>query len=80
MLEIRLFASLGDDSRMIGIDARVVSMHTSSPSTRQKCVRRRARDWRHRDDSRKHSVVGGLGSAVAEVLAEAGPGWRGSSG
>jgi transketolase len=56
-----------------GIDARVVSMHTLKPLDETE-VLAAARETGAIATLEEHSVVGGLGSAVAEVLAEAGPG------
>jgi transketolase len=56
-----------------GIDARVVSMHTIKPLDETE-VLAAARETGAIATLEEHSVMGGLGSAVAEVLAEAGPG------
>jgi transketolase len=56
-----------------GIDARVVSMHTLKPLDETE-VLAAARETGAIATLEEHSVMGGLGSAVAEVLAEAGPG------
>jgi transketolase len=54
-----------------GIDARVLSMHTLKPLDAD-AVRRAARETAAVVTVEEHSVTGGLGSAVAEVLAECG--------
>jgi transketolase len=54
-----------------GIDARVLSMHTLKPLDAE-AVRRAARETGAVVTIEEHSVSGGLGSAVAEVLAEHG--------
>jgi transketolase len=54
-----------------GIDARVLSMHTIKPLDAG-AVLRAARETGAVVTVEEHSVTGGLGSAVAEVLAEAG--------
>jgi transketolase len=54
-----------------GIEARVLSMHTLKPLDSE-AVLAAARETRAILTLEEHSVVGGLGSAVAEVLAEAG--------
>ena len=53
-----------------GIEARVLSMHTLKPLDHQ-AVLDAARETRAILTIEEHSIVGGLGSAVAEVLAEA---------
>jgi transketolase len=59
-----------------GIDAEVLSMHTLKPLDGA-AVLAAARQTGAVVTVEEHSVTGGLGSAVAEVLAEAGPGpWR----
>src|SRR5262249_40120049 len=52
-----------------GLNARVLSMHTIKPLDVQS-VLTAARETRAVFTIEEHSVVGGLGSAVAEVLAE----------
>lgn len=54
-----------------GIGARVLSMHTLKPLD-EEAVLAAARDTRAILTLEEHSVIGGLGSAVAEVLAESG--------
>jgi transketolase len=54
-----------------GFDAKVINMHTLKPldiSAVEEC----ARNYRAIYTLEEHSVIGGLGSAVAEVLAESG--------
>jgi transketolase len=53
------------------IDARVLSMHTLKPLDRD-AIQRAARETAAIVTVEEHSVIGGLGSAVAEVLAEMG--------
>lgn len=54
-----------------GISARVVSMHTVKPIDRE-AVRAAVRDTGAVVTVEEHSLVGGLGSAVAEVMADDG--------
>jgi transketolase len=54
-----------------GIEARVVSMHTLKPLDAE-AVLRAARETGGIVTAEEHSVTGGLGSAVADVLAESG--------
>lgn len=54
-----------------GISARVLSMHTLRPLDAA-AVRAAARETRGIVTVEEHSITGGLGSAVAEVLAESG--------
>jgi transketolase len=54
-----------------GVTARVLSMHTLKPLDTE-AVLRAARDTRAILTLEEHSVIGGLGSAVAELLAESG--------
>lgn len=54
-----------------GIDARVISMHTIKPLDVEETLRA-ARETRAIVTVEEHSITGGLGSAVAEVLAESG--------
>ncbi|MGI9006664.1 MAG: transketolase family protein [Streptosporangiaceae bacterium] len=58
-----------------GIEARVVDMHTVSPIDREE-VLAAAADTAAILTVEEHNVTGGLGSAVAEVLADAGTGTR----
>ncbi len=55
-----------------GVQARVLSMHTVKPIDRQAILA--AADTRLIVTIEEHTVIGGLGGAVAEVLAEAGAG------
>ena len=52
-----------------GISARVIDMHTIKPLD-EKLVLKCARDTQGIITIEEHSIIGGLGSAVAEVLAE----------
>jgi len=54
-----------------GISARVVDMHTIKPLD-EKLVIKCARETRSILTIEEHSVIGGLGGAVSEVLAESG--------
>ena len=56
-----------------GVAARVVDMHTVKPLDAE-AVRRAAGETKRIVTAEEHSVVGGLGSAVAEALAETGAG------
>ena len=53
----------------VGISVRVLNMHTIKPID-QDAIRQAARDTGAIVTVEEHSVIGGLGSAVAEVLAE----------
>ena len=56
-----------------GIEARVLNMHTVKPID-QAAIRSAATDTKRIITVEEHSVVGALGGAVAEVMAEAGVG------
>ena len=56
-----------------GIAARVLNMHTLKPLDRA-AVERAARETRRIVTAEEHSIIGGLGGAVAEVMAELGAG------
>jgi transketolase len=56
-----------------GIAARVLNMHTLKPLDRA-AVERAALETRRIVTAEEHSVIGGLGGAVAEVMAELGAG------
>ena len=58
-----------------GLRVRVLNMHTIKPLDRE-AVLRAARETRLLVTVEEHTVVGGLGSAVAEVLADVGAGTR----
>ena len=58
-----------DDLRKAGINARVVNIHTVKPLD-EDIILRAARETGAVLTVEEHSVIGGLGSAVAEVLAE----------
>jgi transketolase len=66
-----LKTALGAAERLAakGVEARVLSMHTLKPLDHE-AVLAAARDTRAIVTLEEHSVIGGLGSAVAEVLAE----------
>jgi len=63
--------SVAEQLRRSGVSARVLSMHTIKPID-EDAVREAASETRAIVTLEEHSVIGGLGSAVAEVLAEAG--------
>lgn len=52
-----------------GIEARVLNMHTIKPID-QEAIIQAARETRGIITVENHNIIGGLGSAVAEVLAE----------
>lgn len=54
-----------------GIDAAVVNMHTIKPIDKE-CILKMSRQCKGIVTAEEHSVIGGLGSAVAEVLAAEG--------
>jgi len=54
-----------------GLEARVLSMHTLKPLDTEAIMAAR-RETRAVVTLEEHSVIGGLGSAVAEVLSESG--------
>jgi transketolase len=56
-----------------GISARVLNMHTLKPLDRT-AVERAARETGRIVTAEEHSIIGGLGGAVAEVMAELGVG------
>ncbi len=56
-----------------GISARVLNMHTLKPLDRN-AVERAARETGRIVTAEEHSIIGGLGGAVAEVMAELGVG------
>jgi len=62
-----------DILREKGLDAGLISMHTVKPIDRE-LIRDCANKYRAIFTLEEHSVIGGLGSAVAEVLAESGYG------
>jgi transketolase len=68
-----LKAAVGVAQRLAerGVEARVLSMHTLKPLDTE-AVLAAARDTGAVITLEQHSILGGLGSAVAEVLAEAG--------
>ncbi len=65
--------AVADRVAVRGVGARVLSMHTLAPLD-VAAVRAAAHETRALVTLEQHSVVGGLGSAVAEVLAEEGAG------
>jgi transketolase len=56
-----------------GVQARVLNMHTLKPLDRG-AIERAARETKRLVTAEEHSIIGGLGGAVAEVLAELGAG------
>ena len=56
-----------------GLSVRVVNMHTIKPIDREAVVKA-AKETRFIITAEEHNIIGGLGSAVAEVLAEEGAG------
>ena len=68
-LAVRAAEALGQE----GIGARVLNMHTIKPLDREAVVRAAA-ETRFVFTLEEHSIEGGLGGAVAEVLAELEPG------
>ena len=67
---LRLAKAVGDRLAGEGVMTRVLSMHTLKPLDTD-AVLRAAKETRAVVTLEEHSVIGGLGSAVAEVLAEA---------
>jgi transketolase len=62
-----------DALRTDGVGARVLNVHTVKPLDRE-AIERAARETGRLLTVEEHSVIGGLGGAVAEVLAELGTG------
>jgi transketolase len=62
-----------DALRADGVGARVLNVHTVKPLDRE-AIERAARETGRLLTVEEHSVIGGLGGAVAEVLAELGTG------
>jgi transketolase len=62
-----------DMLKTAGISARIVNMHTLKPIDRT-AIERAARETGHIVTVEEHSIIGGLGGAVAEMLAELGTG------
>jgi transketolase len=71
-----VLAALGAHEQLaaFGIAARVLNMHTLKPLDEEALVRA-ARETRVIVTVEDHSVLGGLGGAVAETLAERAPAW-----
>lgn len=71
-----VLAALGahDQLAALGIAARVLNVHTLKPLDEEALVRA-ARETHGIVTVEDHSVLGGLGGAVAEVLAERAPAW-----
>jgi len=62
---------VSDTLKSCGLGIRVLSLHTLKPLDEQAIVKA-ARETRHVLTLEEHSIIGGLGGAVAEVLCEAG--------
>jgi transketolase len=71
-----VLAALGAHERLAarGVSARVLNMHTLKPLDEEALVRA-ARETRAIVTVEDHSILGGLGGAVAETLAERAPAW-----
>jgi transketolase len=71
-----VLAALGahDQLAALGIAARVLNMHTLKPLDEEALVRA-ARETRGLITVEDHSILGGLGGAVAETLSERAPTW-----
>ena len=67
MLETTVKVS--DNLKNKGFSCRVISMHTVKPLD-EKAVSKAAKETKSIFSIEEHSIIGGLGSAVAEVLAE----------
>jgi len=67
---LQTIAQVADLLAIAGFDARVLSMHTVQPLDAE-AVKHAARETRAVFTFEEHSIIGGLGGAVAEVLAEA---------
>jgi transketolase len=68
---LEMAARVAEQLHSAGVYARVLSMHTISPLDRD-AVMSAARDTRAIFTLEEHCIAGGLGGAVAEVLAESG--------
>ncbi len=70
---VAVLAALGVSRALTGqgLSARVVNMHTIKPLDREAVIKA-ATETRFIITAEEHSIIGGLGSAVAEVLAEEG--------
>lgn len=62
----------GEKLASLGYSPRILSMHTLKPLD-EEAVLSAAHETRAIISLEEHSIIGGLGSALAEVLAEAGP-------
>ena len=69
---VPLALAAADELGRRGVRAEVVSFHTVKPLD-QECLRQRFRDCRVVATVEEHSVVGGLGGAVAEWLVDHAP-------
>ena len=65
-------AQAAEDLAKIGIEARLVEMHSLKPFDRELLLQA-AEQTGALVTAEEHSIIGGLGSAVAEILAEAHP-------
>jgi transketolase len=70
---VRTVLAVHDALAKDGITSRVLNMHTVKPIDREAVVRA-AQDTGRILAVEEHSVVGGLGSAVSEIVAEIGVG------
>jgi transketolase len=70
---VSLALAAHDALRAEGVSARVLNVHTLTPFDRT-AVERAVRETGRIVTIEEHSIIGGLGSAVAEVLAELGAG------
>ena len=70
---LQMAITVADRLARDGVDTRVLSMHTVKPLDIDAVVAA-ARETRAIVTLEEHSIVGGLGSAVAETLAESGVG------
>ncbi|MBI2764816.1 MAG: transketolase family protein [Chloroflexi bacterium] len=70
---VRTALAVHDALARDGIDARLLNMHTIKPIDRAAVVRA-ARETGKLLTIEEHSIIGGLGSAVAEIVAEVGVG------
>jgi transketolase len=73
--EVRACLDAGERLAQDGIEARIIDMHTVDPLDREEILAAAA-ETRALMTVEEHNLTGGLGSAVAETLAEAGAGVR----
>jgi transketolase len=65
--------SVSGQAESEGLSVRVINMHTIKPIDRE-AILKAAKETRFIITAEEHNIIGGLGSAVAEVLAEEGTG------